>query len=1231
MAYRLGIDLGTSSIGAAAYRIDDNGRPQELVFADSYIFGEPINPKDYTTLNSKRRAARLIRRQTARKAARMRKIAYISESIGIKKAMLDKVPPYDIHRLRAAAAEQEISLPEFIAVLFHLVKNRGYFGEVFEEDGGKIKAKINETSNEIKQNGLKTLGQLLYHKKQQACGTGIHAKESWRKLNEGGTFITRKIIEDEFELIWQEQARHHKELSGNYKISGKFAENMFPDYPNEKEITLKQAFHSALFYQRPIKWPLASVGKCPLVPGEYRAAVSQPIYQQYRLVKQLTDLRIKNRKPAMELFASESENSQPQMQEGGLTYGEIQTVLKYALENCGEYSKEGKILYSKIYELLNFNEGQKFTADRPALKGKGGIKGEMTLCVFNKFGLSHDWHILSEKEQEIVLEFLNNITKYSDICNSTDEYIHQQIEKLAENVQNQTEIHRKNAFSFIKIIKEKGLFAKSDFKLEQGRAEYGITALNVLAQGLSEGKIEYDIIEENYPKQLIEAENLRSAEEIINNESINDAVIKKALREFKREMDYIIKKMGEKPQEITIELSRDIKNSLSRRQYLETENRNMEAERIKAAEKLQEQGVIKTSGNIERYMLYEEQEHKCPYCGGYIGFADAFSASTEIDHIVPQAKGGPNVYSNKVLAHKNCNLQKGNNTPYNATIGGKTLKDELDIYLEYLAKKKELASKKRKKQAAEDETIERHDHLGPVTDFIQRLWQLFIKEQKGYYSKAKHKYEPTLKGRRIREKIDNLLTKNEDISGEFSARQNQETAWIGKIVMEWCQDICPRENIVASTGGLTAYMRSLTGFEKVLPLVRIAEGKTLYHDDKCTVKINPEHWQLLFNGKITATGEELEINDARFPKMEDSASLKAEFEEWLKEKESKGTESVHTDKDREKSFRDFCKDIAGVNTFYKRCDHRHHAIDAAIIGLCTRSLVQRANTHAAKYGTLKTIHNTDGTEIPCFMPLTEGREMALLQNFRKKLLHYMKDYAVWHKPDHFPSGELFDKTAYSLLADNSGKIKFVRKKTLVSFYKETKEKTIQELEMYIIGENIKKSIIAQFKERIRQGLSVKEALCGKSDNPNDGIYFNGNKVKKVKCIHHENGIPSFKKGIDKEIITTDKSRREHRKAYMNGGYACADFNKKTGKCELIPLWKYAQIKDKPISTDIVRIFAGDILYINNVFFVVCQFNVDKKLLVRNTTESKGTFKGQSKITGVKLVPDRKTLAQLKKN
>ena len=72
-------------------------------------------------------------------------------------------------------------------------------------------------------------GGIPHRRKPQAFGSGIHAEESWRKLNEGGTFITRRIIEEEFELLWQEQSKHHKKLSSNYVISGEFAENLlFP-------------------------------------------------------------------------------------------------------------------------------------------------------------------------------------------------------------------------------------------------------------------------------------------------------------------------------------------------------------------------------------------------------------------------------------------------------------------------------------------------------------------------------------------------------------------------------------------------------------------------------------------------------------------------------------------------------------------------------------------------------------------------------------------------------------------------------------------------------------------------------------------------------------------------------------------------------------------------------------------------------------------------------------------
>lgn len=243
----------------------------------------------------------------------------------------------------------------------------------------------------------------------------------------------------------------------------------------------------------------------------------------------------------------------------------------------------------------------------------------------------------------------------------------------------------------------------------------------------------------------------------------------------------------------------------------------------------------------------------------------------------------------------------------------------------------------------------------------------------------------------------------------------------------------------------------------------------------------------------------------------------------------------------------------------------------------------------------------------------------------------MKDYVVWHKPDHFPSGEMLQQTAYGLYEDENGKKMLVCRVDIAKFDKKSEEKTIKELENYIVGEEIKKEIIRQFKERIALGMKISEALCGKANDPKDGIYFKGNKVRKVKAYFHYSGKVSLNKA-DKEIITADRSGREHRKAYINGGYACAEFNKTTGKLKrLIPLWEYEKIKDKPVPSDTERIYAGDILcrLMDKTFYVVYKMGV-AGLFLRNVSETQGNDISTKGTYGFKLVPDRKTLAELKK-
>ena len=617
----------------------------------------------------------------------------------------------------------------------------------------------------------------------------------------------------------------------------------------------------------------------------------------------------------------------------------------------------------------------------------------------------------------------------------------------------------------------------------------------------------------------------------------------KALREFKKTMDFIVKKFG-KPEEIIIELSREIKNSLRKRQYIEGENRKQRDARIKAVKELWENNIAANSRNIEKYLLWINQDKKCPYSGNNISFAQAFNESeTQIDHIIPQAIGGPNVFANKVLAFTGENFKKGDNVPY----GWKFAKD-ID---EYSALGK---SNKTKRKAGEQ--TEKFGSHSPLINFVQHLWTLYNKEQRGYYNQKKHKFEPTQKGKIILQKINNLLIKPEDIKDDFANRQNQETAWIGKIVMGWCEDICLKENITPSFGALTAYLRQQLCFDRILPNVRIAENKPLFDD--ADNEFDKEIWQELF------AEPELKFQDAK--------ALKEDFKKHLENLPQENKPNNNSDKQKE--FRHFCADKRSEYKFNKRCDHRHHAVDAAIIGLCDRSMLQRASTHNARYGTLRQIKSKDGNkenDIKGF--LAEANIAPLYAPIKRQVQKYLTGYAVWHKPDHFPSGAFFDQTAYGVCYDK--KDKEIKRLTIrqnlekILNKEKNKDKFIEKLKIVIFGDKVKEEIIKQLEKRLSEGLSLEEAFLGKKGDVNDGLFYRGNRIKSLKVLYKEKYLMSFNPEIDGKILlnTPTKDGKPRSKYYQNAGYACMDFDiQSKERIRTIPIWKYQkECKNIPIS------------------------------------------------------------------
>jgi len=128
-----------------------------------------------------------------------------------------------------------------------------------------------------------TIGQYLLHRME--CGLPIKLKiqeldGQTKKTKDAESnaprnfYALRKMVEHEFDTIWTVQAQHHAILNDSHE--GK----LIRDY-----------FHEALFYQRPLKSAADLVAQCSLEPTLPRAPRAQMAFQRFRIEKTLADLR----------------------------------------------------------------------------------------------------------------------------------------------------------------------------------------------------------------------------------------------------------------------------------------------------------------------------------------------------------------------------------------------------------------------------------------------------------------------------------------------------------------------------------------------------------------------------------------------------------------------------------------------------------------------------------------------------------------------------------------------------------------------------------------------------------------------------------------------------------------------------------------------------------------------------------------------------------------------------
>ncbi|KFX26287.1 type II CRISPR RNA-guided endonuclease Cas9 [Ralstonia solanacearum] len=334
------------------------------------------------------------------------------------------------------------------------------------------------------------------------------------------------------------------------------------------------------------------------------------------------------------------------------------------------------------------------------------------------------------------------------------------------------------------------------------------------------------------------------------------------LNQLRKLVNALIQRYG-KPAQIVVELARNLKAGLEEKERIKKQQTADLERNERIRQKLQDAGVPDNRENRLRMRLFEELGQgnglgtSCIYSGRQISLQRLFSNDVQVDHILPFSKTLDDSFANKVLAQHDANRYKGNRGPFEAFGANRD---------------------------------------GYVWDEIRTRAAVL----------------PRNKRNRFAETAMQDWLHNE---ADFLARQLTDTAYLSRVARQYLTAICPKDDVYASPGRLTAMLRAKWGLNRVLDGVAEAQGR-----------------------------------------------------------------------------------LAVKN----RDDHRHHAIDAVVIGATDRAMLQQVATLAAR------AREQDAERLIGDMPTP-------WPNFLADVRAAVARCVVSHKPDHGPEGGLHKDTAYGIV------------------------------------------------------------------------------------------------------------------------------------------------------------------------------------------------------------------------
>lgn len=654
MLKTLGLDLGTNSLGWCLIETEgepgakEKGRIIDLgvrIFSQADMAGR--DPKSKASLAVARREARGARRRRDRYLKRRQRLLDQLIAAGLmpkdedgRKKLLKETADarggdvsVSVYALRAKALDKALEPFDLGRVLFQLNQRRGFKSnrktDSNDAEQGKIATAITRLDQQMAEAGSRTYGEWLY--KRRLAGLSVRA----RMTSDGKAYDfypSRAALEHEFDRIVQKQKVFHP---------GLLTEGLIAD------------LRETIFFQRPLR-PVTP-GKCSYNPLEQRLRKAHPLFQAFRLVKEVNELAlIGDDKIARKLSPDQRDA--------------LLLLLRTKL------TKQGKAPFSRLRKALKLPPEMRFNKESETRRDLEGDVVTFRLSQPECFG--NLWSSLDLERQAEVTEQLRTEPDF---------------DALTRWLQAEFGFSKDKA----RVI--------ADTALPEGFGRLGPSALSALTDEMmtavdengcviSEAQASINIYGKTNSQSAPDREAfdfLPKYQEVLERHippgtggeadpkapewdevkgRITNPTVHIALNQLRRVVNAVIRKHG-RPDRIAIEVGRDLK--LSDRQRQDAERRISMNTRIAEglSKELTETYQQRDTGyNRLRLRLWKELDpdvtnRVCIYSGKPISAAMVFSGETDVDHILPYSKTLDDSVANKVLCLAASNREKKNRAP----------------------------------------------------------------------------------------------------------------------------------------------------------------------------------------------------------------------------------------------------------------------------------------------------------------------------------------------------------------------------------------------------------------------------------------------------------------------------------------------------------------------------------------------------------------------------------------